>query len=152
MRLLPIFKGGVQIAEARVSDEDAALGEVAWRLTHDGYVYRTPRSGVEYLHRLVLGLSRGDRRQGDHIDRDKLNCTRENLRIVTMAQNAQNKRGYGRSQYRGVAWEPRVGRWRAYGKINGKYKSLGTHATEEEAAAVAAAWRIEHMTHTVEAR
>ena len=43
-----------------------------------------------YLHRMVLGLERGDKRQADHIDRNTLNNTRQNLRIATQTQNAMN--------------------------------------------------------------
>ena len=63
----------------------------------------------------------------DHIDGNGLNNQRHNLRVATYQQNNTNRRkqdGFT-SKYKGVAWCKRENKWRAYIKINGKFKSLG---------------------------
>src|SRR5262245_16821392 len=51
----------------------------------------------------------------DHIDRDKLNCQRANLRMLTLRQSNQNRgpRAGSRSGLRGVNWSESDQRWRA---------------------------------------
>jgi hypothetical protein len=127
-----------------------------WMLSARGYVIRHCRLGPGrqtkvLLHRELLGLPRADSRQGDHINRDRLDNRRENLRIVTSAQNAQNKPGITKtSAFRGVCWDAGKGKWRAQAGLAGKRYHLGRFADEEEAAAVAAGWRRVHMPWSVE--
>lgn len=65
---------------------------VEWKLV-DGYAYDSKHG---WLHRLVVGLPpfRQSRAEMccDHIDRDRLNNKRDNLRIVTHAENMRNRR------------------------------------------------------------
>lgn len=107
---------------------------------------------VRLLHRVLLGLERGDGKIADHINRDKLDNRRSNLRVVTAGQNSQNsarRTMNGRpcsSRYRGVS-RTRSGKWRAYGQINGQRTELGHFEDELEAAEAARRWREKHMTH-----
>lgn len=78
--------------------------------------------------------------QVDHINRDKLDNRRSNLRFATPSQNLQNRRkpringGDTASRFKGVTyWNPRP-RWQASISIGGKKKRLGLFETEEEAA------------------
>lgn len=156
--LIPMRRqDGRLAAEALIDIVDAEQATHRWHLTAQGYaarrVNRNGRSQIVLLHRELLGLYRGDRRQGDHIDGKRLDCRRSNLRIVTSAQNGQNRRPVGgSSKYRGVCFSKQPGRWLAYGQINRKRVYLGLHDTEERAAAAARAWRERHMSHTNEAR
>lgn len=90
-----------------------------------------------YMHRMILSLEVGDKRQGDHIDRNTLNNIRENLRIATQTQNAANAklRKDNSSGFKGVFM--RKGRtklpWFASARINGRSKYLGSFNTPEEA-------------------
>ncbi len=70
----------------------------------------------------------------DHIDGNKLNCRRANLRTCTHAENIRNRKKHknGSSRFKGVHNDGV--RWRARIKLNGKAKSLGTYRTEIEAA------------------
>lgn len=51
----------------------------------------------------------------DHIDHDKLNNTRDNLRVVTQKENNCNqvKRTGTTSKYLGVSWSKSSKKWRA---------------------------------------
>lgn len=70
----------------------------------------------------------------DHINQDKLDNRIENLREATHSQNSRNKKGRGRSKYRGVSWHSENDKWRARIKVNGKTIHLGLFDTEIEAA------------------
>lgn len=56
------------------------------------------------MHRLILSPPPGV--VIDHIDGNGLNNTRSNLRICSQKQNMANRRGYGKSQFLGVAYNP----------------------------------------------
>lgn len=47
-----------------------------------------------YLHHLILGLPGDKQLVVDHIDRDPLNNTRDNLRVVTRRENTLNSYKY----------------------------------------------------------
>lgn len=72
----------------------------------------------------------------DHINGDGLDNRLENLRPVTKAQNAYNrrKRAGHTSKYKGVYFDRQRGKWKASIKVDGKTISLGRFLTEEEAA------------------
>lgn len=71
----------------------------------------------------------------DHINGDKLDNRRENLRVVTSRQNQCNTGKYrnNTSGYKGVHWQKRSKRWETKIKIYGYTKYLGTFLTKEEA-------------------
>lgn len=97
------------------------------------------------MHQLLVDVPKG--MQIDHIDRNKLNNQKDNLRICTYKQNncnkdKQNTRSGNRltSKYKGVSYQPdrpEKQRWLARINIgNNKQKNLGRYPTEEEAARV----------------
>jgi hypothetical protein len=97
------------------------------------------------LHREVLGLEKGDGREGDHINLDTLDNRRQNLRVVTRDQQTQNATPHGRSRFRGVSYHTQSGKWQARCWIKKKCHYLGLFEDEDRAAEVAAAFRAEHM-------
>lgn len=131
-----------------------------WYLTNSGYVMRTvnragPRRERYILHRVLLGLEPGDPREGDHIDGNPLNNRRSNLRAVTPSWNQQNRHRGNRgssSRFRGVTWDKQTGRWLSYATVGGRMRNLGRYDSEEEAAAVSATFRAEHMPGSPDAR
>ena len=91
-----------------------------------------------YLHRFVLAAPAGY--DVDHIDRNPLNNTRENLQIVTHSRNIMRAHiaTGGVSKHRH--------KWRARIRIDGKSVSLGCYDSEQAARKVvkrarAEAWR-----------
>jgi hypothetical protein len=155
---IPLRRQSGEIAAyALIDHEDAEQATHRWHLSKQGYaarrVIRNGHRQIALLHREILGLMYGDRRQGDHISGDRLDYRRLNLRIVTKAQNAQNKKLYGgSSRHRGVAWNGQASKWMTYADLNGKRTYLGLYESEDEAAAIVRAWRLANMTHTNEAR
>ena len=138
-----------------VSPEDKELAQYAWSADAYGYARRRcPETGNLRMHREVLGLGKGVRRDSgatlvaDHINGDKLDNRRENLRICTQGENAQNVRT--KNGHRGVNLDKRGGSrpWIAEGKKNGRKQHIGRFATEQEAAEAAAVWRRENLPFT----
>jgi hypothetical protein len=149
------LNGGVH-AWVLVDHEDyEAVAQYSWHL-HDGYARASiyvgdgKRRNV-LMHRMLLGLRRGDKRETDHINRDRLDNRRANLRVVTHKQNSHNQgcnqRQNRTSEYRGVSFHKATGKWWAYARINGVLKSAGYYRDEDEAGAAAAAFRRKYMTH-----
>jgi hypothetical protein len=154
--LLPLRRrdGSVR-AHARVSPEDfEQLNQHRWSLSGNGYAIRWTKTGMIYLHRLIMGLERGDASNVDHIDGDPLNCTRANMRVVSHAQNLQNHAGCknASSRYRGVSFNKQRGKWEAYCTVNYKKQNLGLFADEEAAAEAARTYRAQHMPYANETR
>jgi hypothetical protein len=123
---------------ALVDDNDyEKLCSVKWHLTARGYVAgRVKNNGIcrrVYLHRYLLDAQPDQ--FVDHMDGDRLNNTRANLRLVTRAQNQWNRKVQrNRSGYKGVSWHPGKGKFYARIQVNGRRYSLGYFDTAEEAA------------------
>lgn len=123
-----------------VDDADVRLlNSYTWRLTSAGYAYARVEGKQVLLHRLLMGLRPGDARQVDHLNHNRLDNQRSNLEVVTQLENIRNVGEYPRkySSYPGVSASRN--RWRAY--IGSRH--LGVFTSEEEAAKVAKAARIE---------
>lgn len=87
-----------------------------------------------YLHRWLTHAPKG--MMVDHINHDTLDNRFENLRIVTNAENQQNRRGAKRNSttgIRGVYWEKRIGKWKAHYMLNGKRVIVGFFEDIKEA-------------------
>ncbi len=130
-----------------------------WHLNRGGYAVRSARvPGGGYttilLHRVLLGLTLGDDLEGDHRDRNKLNCRRENLRIVPVIgranqQNLPSQRG-STSPHRGVSWDAQTRKWRSKIYVGGKTISLGRFSTQDAAADAARLARLRLMPFSVD--
>lgn len=107
-----------------------------WRLSKHGYVsYREGEKRI-MLHRLIAQTP--EDYITDHINGNKLDNLRCNLRVVTNKQNVWNNgiRNDNSSGYRGVWYRKERCKWQAEIKANGKKYSLGCYKTPEEAAIV----------------
>jgi AP2 domain/HNH endonuclease len=94
------------------------------------------KPGTARMHRLIIGAQPGQ--IVDHVDRNSLNNTRANLRIVTAEQNSVNCRllkRHNTSGFRGVSWDKRDKLWRAALSVNRRTIYLGGFKTPEAAAA-----------------
>lgn len=138
---IPLTKGLV----AKVDIEDAELGEFLWRANSDSvggfYAARwvlKPTRRLIYLHREIaerMGLPL-DGTVVDHIDRNKMNCRRSNLRVVSHSDNTLN-RGMQSNNKSGAIGVFRVepGKWTASIARRGVKRYLGTFYSLEAAAA-----------------
>jgi len=104
------------------------------------------------LHRELLGLTRGDGFEVDHINRDRLDNRRSNLRAIPLDGNRQNKSSHrtSSSKYRGVSWAPDRRKWRAFVTDHGKRINLGQFSDEQAASEAARAARSRLMPYAVD--
>lgn len=123
-----------------VDDEDfEKFGHLKWFVNPYGYVIHTVNSPqvlykrkvtAIFLAREIMNCPKG--LEVDHINRDKLDNRKQNLRIVTGAINCSN-RDLGKSGFVGVSFHERDKRWRAKRRLNGKLYYFGGFHTFEEA-------------------
>lgn len=142
MLRVPLFNKRQLVAHTVLDDVDAEQAQYLWHIDGAGYAARQIDGRWERLHRVLMGLSRGDGKEVDHLDGDPLNNRRSNLVIATRAENCQNVGSRRRDLPRGVYRAP-WGRFYAQVKHRGVKYSLGHYDTPDEAAAVATAKREE---------
>lgn len=86
------------------------------------------------MHREIMVAPSGQ--YVDHVNGNKLDNRRENLRMCSNSQNMANRRAprVNRSGFKGVHFFKRDGTWRAAITQDYKTKHIGYYATPEEAA------------------
>lgn len=128
--------------EFQIDEQDLKVLEEFPRTYVDvnGYV-ATRRSGqrserVYLLHRIIMNCP--DHLVVDHINHDKKDNRRENLRICTRSQNNKNIKKANlpnaSSQFKGVRWHKGDEKWNARIQVNGEGIWLGNFDTEIAAA------------------
>lgn len=133
----------IQLTDGKVAIVDEAdysrLARYTWGATETApgywYAYSSEarrETGHFYMHRFLTDAPKG--MVVDHINGDRLDNRRANLRVCKHWQNlANNEQAIGESGYRGVI-KARSGRFTARLKRNGKNLYFGTFDTPEEAA------------------
>lgn len=141
MKKIPLTQGKFTI----VDDEDfTLLSQWKWKYHRDrnngGYAVRTDyskgrRNGKTIaMHRVLFPDIPG--LHVDHINRDKLDNRKENLRRCTKSDNQHNARMRkdNTSGYRGVTWCKKRKLWLAMIRANGKPTPLGGFSDKKDAA------------------
>lgn len=135
MKIIKLTRGG----ETTVDDDvyEWAKNHKWW--AHDGYAYGMPNGKPIFLHRAIMKPPKG--LVCDHINRNRLDNRKENLRVVTSVVNSSNKSGptpRNETGYLGVMWDKRrMSAKKPYKSalvFNGIKYYLGSFATAEEAA------------------
>lgn len=119
------------------------LSSYSWQISSKGYAKTRINSSngeanYQYMHRLILGI-KDSKIWVDHINGNRLDNRKENLRICSTYENAWNsKKSVNKTSiYKGViAYTSRHGRksWRARITYCGNQISLGLFNSEIEAA------------------
>jgi len=93
-----------------------------------GYLYNNE---VGLIHNFILEI-----KWVDHINRNRLDCREENLRLTTNQQNICNQGLHknNTSGYKGVYWEKKANKWHAQIMYNRKCLYLGLFKDKKEAA------------------
>jgi len=158
--LIPLYaRDGTVRAYTMIDTADASwVNEDRWHLGSDDRAQRIVSGETVFLHREVMNVDYGNPIIVDHFNRQHLDNRRSNLRLVTQAQNAQNrsKKAPATSKHRGVCWKPARGaknphgRWCARLSVTGIAIHVGYYDTEEAAAEAVQAARRKLMSHAVE--
>ncbi|OMD76880.1 HNH endonuclease [Paenibacillus odorifer] len=119
---------------AIVDEEDfEEINKYKWHLSHE-YAARSIDKRPIFMHRIIMNTPKG--MDTDHINHNKLDNRRCNLRICTTKENQHNRKSCKDSSsiYKGVSWDRFTNTWRASIKIDNKRKTIGRFTTEESAA------------------
>lgn len=121
--------------EVLVDDDDfVELSRYRWHKHSGGYAERSVHTRIskgKYGRQIVLMhrhiMKPADGLVVDHINRDKSDNRRSNLRIITQAQNTFNKgiQSNNKSGYRCIHWDASRIRWVVQVKILGKNTHVG---------------------------
>lgn len=129
---IPLMRGG--FATISASDLEKVSGH-RWYRSHFGYaVAASGESGKNiWMHRVIMDAPKGA--DVDHIDLDRLNNTRGNLRICSRSENLWNSSRHrdSTSPFKGVTFLKRENCWLARVMAGGKYHYLGRFKTPEAA-------------------
>lgn len=107
-----------------------------WVDKSSGYFVTSIDGRITYLHHMLMPNKEGF--VCDHINRNKMDNRRANLRYATLQQNSRN-RSIGRNNttgFIGVCWHVRKKKFVAAIKVNNRTINLGQFDTAEEAARV----------------
>ena len=137
------FVGVSQDNTAIVDDEDyPVISQYKWSLHGHGYAargyHKDGQLHTEKMHHAILGRPPNGY-VTDHINGNRLDNRRANLRFITQQQNCFNSEkksvhGVHPSKYKGVTWRNDRSKWRASICLDGKKHYLGLFDTEQEAA------------------
>jgi len=124
---------------AIVEDEDFEyLSQFNWCF-NNGYAVRnvtvSGKQKSQRMHRLITNCP--DNMDVDHINHDKLDNRKTNLRVCSASENNQNQqvRTVAKTSiYKGVYFDKQHGKWKAHIKLNYKYKFWGYFTNEIDAA------------------
>jgi hypothetical protein len=154
MKKIPLLNRSHKVVAHTLVDDDVyeLVGRKKWRRDTKGYAVSSlgwvnGKKMEDKLHRLVMGLSPGDGLVVDHMNHDRLDNRRQNLRVVTNALNKQNGRAHrdSTSQHVGVSWETSKRRWVAQVGIDGRHVHIGRFRDELQAAKAYDAYCSEHQ-------
>ncbi len=140
MKIIKLSKGKETIVDDDMYDE---LNKYNWiysdyENSKYGYALRNisidgNRKGI-MMHRVVNNTPDGY--YTDHLNRDRLDNRRENLRTCTISQNSQNSslNRKNTSGYRGVSWSKISNKWLAYINYAKKRVHIGFFDNKNDAA------------------
>ena len=105
-----------------IDDIDKVIGH-KWSMDKRGYV--DTKESPRRLHRFIMEPPKD--MEVDHINHNKLDNRKSNLRIVTRSQNNMNHKLCSRntSGYKGVSYLKKNKVWETYIQVNGEMLKLG---------------------------
>lgn len=119
-----------KITAVLIDKEDVnKINKYSWRINEKGYVISDINKHKVRIHNLILNRDTSNPKiVCDHINRNKLDNRKNNLRIVSQKENNKN-----RILKKGLFYTKRKNKWQAYYISNKKIHSLGYYNTENEA-------------------
>jgi hypothetical protein len=127
--------------KALIDDDDYyRISLYTWKINSGGYAGQKRKRRPRFM-----GMSRFIMRyegelQVDHINGNRLDNRKANLRVVTAKENCNNRHS-SRKPGLGVTYNKRASAWQAYVWTNKKIVRIpGYHKTKEDALLIRAAW------------
>lgn len=112
------------------------LKDICWHITKSGYAAGIHNGKfIQMQSAIIPDIPDGCER--DHINKNRLDNRRCNLRIVSKLDNLHNRVYKNKTSIKtGVCWYPLTKQWLAYITNKGEYIRLGLYDNEEDAIAV----------------
>ena len=134
METIPLSKGKLAIVD---SDDLSWLSVMSWHIGSDGYasscIFVEGKWRKVSMHRLINNTPQGI--DTDHINRNRLDNRKANLRDALRGQNRSNsKPSKSGSKYKGISFHKTAKKWISSIRVNGKLLHLGYYSCEIEAA------------------
>jgi hypothetical protein len=126
-------------ATFEIDDNDAHIFEGMTFSFKGKYVSAWDGNENRYLHKILMT----EDNEVDHIDRNKLNNKRDNLRYVTRSESMQNRDAWGMYP-KGISYDSNKELYRARIQVNGKRIGLGRYKELVDAVNAYNAAAIEH--------
>lgn len=131
---IPLTQGYTTI----IDDVDKDLAAFKWSYHKSNTAQRGVNRKIVFIYRTVLERMLGrpltSKEQCDHINLNRLDNRRSNLRLATPSQNMRNNnRQSGRCGLKGVSWHNQNKRWQARIRVNKRNLHVGIFATPLEA-------------------
>ena len=148
MKLIPLDTKAIKFAQVDDTDYDG-LVQFSWACNTWGYAVRRFKETVNdkviqravKMHRQIMNPPK--RYDVDHLDGNRLNNQRSNLRLVTQHQNCMNRsknKAKCSSQFIGVSKLKQYDSWKAQIKLNKRTYYLGHYDNEHIAAVMRDFW------------
>lgn len=134
MKLIQLTQGKSTIVD---NEDFNFLNQWKWYLNSSGYavrdIVRKNKKECILMHRFLNNTPVGF--FTDHINRDRLDNRKENLRTVTASQNLHNRPAQrnNTSGIKGVSWHKGAKKWRAWIQIERKPIHLGLYKDKTDA-------------------
>lgn len=139
MKEIPLTNGGVALVD---DDDYERVMQHKWRLhvmrRYKGRIWAYASASIDrktiLMHRFIMDVPKGA--HTDHINGDRLDNRRSNLRICSREENMRNRRRHAntasglKGAYRGAGRK----KWHSTIMVSGVAHYLGTFDTAEEAA------------------
>ena len=123
MKEIPLSGKYANGKSVKVDDDDyEKYSHLVWHLSDSGYAVRRNNGKTIRLHRLIMNCPEG--LVVDHLNGDRLDCRKSNMRICTQVENAKNHHGA-----KGYCYDKSKKKW----IVRYKNKFWGRYETEEEA-------------------
>lgn len=125
---------GEEVDRTKIDIEDIEkVKKYKWYKNARGYVENKSKTERLLLHRYIF--EEIDGYIIDHINRDKLDNRKSNLRYATKSQNGMNKciQSNNTSGYTGVYWDKSRNKWLVSIQVNSKQINLGRYNNINEA-------------------
>ena len=144
MKKVPLNSRHGEVKFALVDDEDYDfISKLSWHICDKGYAKSSSIviDEIRYkktirMHRLIINASKG--LEIDHINGDKLDNRKQNLRVCSHKENCYNRPSKvgTSSKFKGVSMMKLTSsyKWRAVIRMNGEDYHLGLFESEEDAA------------------
>lgn len=103
-------------------DDYKKYNHLKWHLSDTGYAVRRSNGETTRLHRLIMNCPEG--LVVDHLNGNKLDCRKRNMRVCSQKENAKNYHGA-----KGYCYDKTKNKW----MVRYKGKFYGRYSTEDEA-------------------